>query len=73
MQDYKKCYLNIVMKYSGIFNVYVDNIYCLVVMNVNIVLFLVCIYWQVEIVFEYLWYVYFVVRVLIIFYFSCLN
>lgn len=61
------------MKYSGIFNVYVDNIYCLVVMNVNIVLFLVCIYWQVEIVFEYLWYVYFVVRVLIIFYFSCLN
>lgn len=59
------------MKYSGIFNVYVDNIYCLVVMNVNIVLFLVCIYWQVEIVFEYLWYVYFVVRVLIyvIFYF----
>lgn len=61
------------MKYSGIFNVYVDNIYCLVVMNVNIVLFLVCIYWQVEIVFEYLWYVYFVVRVLIIFYFLCLN
>lgn len=61
------------MKYSGIFNVYVDDIYCLVVMNVNIVLFLVCIYWQVEIVFEYLWYVYFVVRVLIIFYFSCLN
>lgn len=61
------------MKYSDIFNVYVDNIYCLVVMNVNIVLFLVCIYWQVEIVFEYLWYVYFVVRVLIIFYFSCLN
>lgn len=59
------------MKYSCIFNVYVDNIYCLVVMNVNIVLFLVCIYWQVEIVFEYLWYVYFVVRVLIyvIFYF----
>lgn len=63
------------MKYSGIFNVYVDDIYCLVVMNVNIVyvLFLVCIYWQVEIVFEYLWYVYFVVFVLIIFYFSCLN
>lgn len=61
------------MKYSGIFNVYVDNIYCLVVMNVDIVLFLVCIYWQVEIVFEYLWYVYFVVRVLIIFYFLCLN
>lgn len=61
------------MKYSGIFNVYVDNVYCLVVMNVNIVLFLVCIYWQVEIVFEYLWYVYFVVRVLIIFYFLCLN
>lgn len=54
------------MKYSDIFKVYVDNIYCLVVMNVNIVLFLVCIYWQVEIVFEYLWYVYFVVRVLII-------
>lgn len=61
------------MKYSGIFNVYVDNVYCLVVMNVNIVLFLVCIYWQVEIVFEYLWYVYFVVRVLIIFYFLFLN
>lgn len=61
------------MKYSGIFNVYVDNIYCLVVMNVNIVLFLVCIYWQVEIVFEYLWYVYFEVRVLIIFYFLFLN
>lgn len=61
------------MKYSGIFNVYVDDIYCLVVMNVNIVLFLVCIYWQVEIVFEYLWYVYFLVYVLIIFYFLFLN
>lgn len=61
------------MKYSDIFKVYVDNIYCLVVMNVNIVLFLVCIYWQVEIVFEYLWYVYFVVYVLIIFYFLFLN
>lgn len=32
------------MKYSGIFNVYVDNIYCLVVMNVNIVCIIFSLY-----------------------------
>lgn len=57
------------MKYSGIFNAHVDNIYCLAVMNVNTVLLLACIHWQAETVLEYSWYVHLVVRALIIFHF----
>lgn len=61
------------MKYSGIFNAHVDNIYCLAVMNVNTVLLLACIHWQAETVLEYSWYVHLLVHALIIFHLSFLN
>lgn len=63
------------MKYSGIFNAHVDDIYCLAVMNVNTVhvLLLACIHWQAETVLEYSWYVHLVVPALIIFHFLFLN